>query len=118
MVDNTSQTGRCWVLIVLQITKYGLVDIEGVQTNIKRLTNQLWKLIPMRENEEDWKKQLDTVVLEITGINEIFMIDAVLLQLLSKLEGLREVDTSFELYRKTVFEAISLLQEFGRGFRV
>lgn len=118
MVDNTSQTGRCWVLIVLQITKYGLVDIEGVQTNIKRLTNQLWKLIPMRENEEDWKKQLDTVVLEITGINEIFMIDAVLLQLLSKLEGLREVDTSFDLYRKTVFETISLLQEFGRGFRV
>lgn len=72
----------------------------------------------MRENEEDWNKQLSTVILEITGINEIFMIDSVLLQLLSKLEGLREVDTTFELYRKTVFECISLLQEFGRGFRV
>lgn len=72
----------------------------------------------MRENNEDWQKQLDTVILEITGINEIFMINAVLLQLLSKLEGLREVDTTFELYRKTVFETISLLQEFGRGFRV
>lgn len=71
----------------------------------------------MRENGEDWSKQLDTVILEITGINEIFMIDAVLLQLLSKLEGMREVETSFELYRKTVFESISLLQEFGRGFR-
>ena len=71
----------------------------------------------MRENEEDWEKQLDTVILEITGINEIFMIDAVLLQLLSKLEGLREVNTTFELYRKTVFETISLLQEFGRGYR-
>ena len=34
----------------------------------------------MRENEEDWEKQLNTVILEITGINEIFMIDAVLLQ--------------------------------------
>lgn len=71
----------------------------------------------MRENEEDWEKQLNTVILEITGINEIFMIDAVLLQLLSKLEGLKEVDTTFDLYRKTVFETISLLQEFGRGFR-
>ena len=70
----------------------------------------------MRENEEDWVKQLDTVILEITGINEIFMINSVLLQLLSKLEGLREVETSFELYRKTVFETISLLQEFGREF--
>ena len=63
----------------------------------------------MRENEEDWTKQLDTVILEITGINEILMIDSILLQLLSKLEGLREVETSFEMYRKTVFEAISLL---------
>lgn len=72
----------------------------------------------MRENGEDWHKQLDTVILEITGINEIFMMDEVLLQLLSKLEGLREVDTSFDLYRKTVFETISLLQEYGRGFRL
>lgn len=81
-----------------------------------RLTNQLWKLIPMRENKEDWHKQLDTVILEITGINEIFIINGTSLSLLSKLEGLRTMDTSFELYRKTVFESIGLLQEFGRGF--
>ena len=41
--------------------------------NVKRLTNQLWKLIPMRENEEDWKKQLDTVIIEIAGLNEVFV---------------------------------------------
>ena len=81
-----------------------------------RLTNQLWKLIPMRENKEDWKKQLETVILEITGLNEVFVINGTLAALLSKLEGLRILDTSFELYRKTVFESISLLQEFGRGF--
>jgi hypothetical protein len=63
----------------------------------------------MRENEEDWEKQLDTVIIEITGINEILMINDILLQLLSKLEGLKIVETSFELYRKTVFECISLL---------
>lgn len=100
------------------MTKYGLVEIEEIQANVKRLTNQLWKLIPMRENEEDWRKQLETVIIEITGMNIILVIDEVLMQLLSKLEGLRDVDTSFELYRKTVFECISLLQEFGRGFRV
>jgi hypothetical protein len=26
----------------------------------------------MREHEEDWKKQLDTVIVEIAGLNEIF----------------------------------------------
>lgn len=86
--------------------------------NTSRLTNQLWKLIPMKENEEDWQKQLDTVIIEISGLNEIAIIDPLLLQLLSKLEGLRVEDVNFELYRKTVFEAISLLQEFNRGVRL
>lgn len=65
----------------------------------------------MKENQEDWKKQLDSAILEITGMNEILIFTPSLLSLLSKLEGLRVVDTPFELYRKTVFEAISLLQE-------
>ena len=74
-----------------------------------RLTNQLWKLIPMKEHEEDWQKQLDTVIIEITGLNEILILTPKLLTLLSKLEGLRVVEIPFTLYRKTVFEAISLL---------
>ena len=56
------------------LTKYDFgVSIEDFNKNIKRLTNQLWKLIPMRENEEDWKKQLDTVLIEIAGLNELFI---------------------------------------------
>lgn len=58
------------------ITKYGFViSVEVFDKNITRLTNQLWKLIPMRENNEDWEKQLNTVVLEIAGLNEIFHLD-------------------------------------------
>ena len=76
--------------------------------NGRRLTNQLWKLIPMRENNEDWEKQLDTVILEFVGLNELF-VGPIYLQILSKLEGLRVKDTNFELYRKTTFECISLL---------
>ena len=78
--------------------------------NIQRLSNQIWKCIPMRENDEDWKKQLNTVEIELVGLNEIFMSQR-FLQLLSKLEGLRIKETSFELYRKTIFESLSLLQE-------
>ena len=83
---------------------------EAIIKNIQRLTNQLWKCIPMRENDEDWEKQLDTVKIEIAGLSEMFM-KPQLLQLLSKLEGLRIEETNFELYRKTIFECISLLQE-------
>lgn len=71
----------------------------------------------MREHEEDWSKQLETVTLEIAGLNEIFMVPQ-FLQLLSKLEGLRIQETSFELYRKTVFESINLLQELNHGIRL
>lgn len=63
----------------------------------------------MKEHEEDWEKQLDTVVLEITGLKEIFILTPTLVSLLSKLEGLRVVEVPFTLYRKTVFESISLL---------
>ena len=66
------------------LDKYGIgFDKNDVIKNIRRLTNQLWKLIPMRENEEDWQKQLDTVILEFVGLNEIF-IGPTFLQALSK----------------------------------
>ena len=85
---------------------------EAIQKTIRRLTNQLWKLIPMRENDEDWYKQLQTVTLEIAGLNELF-ISPTFLQLLSKLEGLQIKEVNFELYRKTIFECINILQELS-----
>lgn len=90
--------------------KYNIkIREEDCNKNVQRLTNQLWKLIPMREHEEDWGKQLETVILEIVGLDEIF-IGPSFIQLLSKLEGLRKEDIDFEFYRKTIFECISLLR--------
>lgn len=70
----------------------------------------------MREHEEDWEKQLDTVIIEIAGLNEIFIYEPQFLQILSKLEGLKiNKNLDFQIYRKTVFEIINLLQEFKNG---
>ena len=100
------------------MTKYNFsFEIKDIEVNVRRLTNQLWKLIPMREHNEDWLKQLNTVSIEIAGLNEIFS-GPQFLQMLCKLEGLKTQDTTFELYRKTVFECISLLQELNHGIRV
>lgn len=85
-------------------------DPAVIEKNIVRLINQLWKLIPMRENSEDWEKQLNTVIIEIAGLGQIFNQEPQFLQLVSKLEGLRVVETDFNLYRKTVFESIGLLR--------
>ena len=83
-----------------------------VTTNINRLTNQLWKLIPMRENQENWLAHLDYLIVELAGLNELSLnADTNFLILLSKLKGLKVEDTTFQIYRKTVFECISLLRE-------
>lgn len=90
------------------MTKYNL-DLN-IQPEINRLTNHLWKLIPMRENEENWELQLTTVINEIVGLNEILNYSNNYLVLLAKLEGLLHSESTFEFYRKTVFEAISLVR--------
>ena len=64
----------------------------------------------MKENDEDWDKQLNTVVIEACGLSEIFIEEPDYVALLSKLEGLRSLDLDFTVFRKTVFECISLLQ--------
>ena len=91
-----------------------IVSTTVFEANINRLTNQLWKLIPMRENGENWQSQLETVVLEIIGLNKLFSDSLDFLILISKLKGLEESNVDFDLYRKTIFEAISLL----RGIRL
>ena len=98
------------------ITKYGFeIKDEVVEKQLIRLINQMWKLIPMKEHEENWEKQLDMVIIEIAGLNEIFSFKPLFLQLLSKLEGLKVTEVSFNIYRKTVFDSINLLQEIKNG---
>lgn len=93
-------------------TKYDFsFSEEEVNKEIIRLTNQMWKLIPMRENDEAWDKQLETVIIDIAGKDEIFLHNSQFLQLLSKLEGLRIVDVDFPIYRKTIFECINLIND-------
>lgn len=101
---------------LIMITKYDNIEVsnDNFNANIIRLTNQLWKLIPMKENNEDWEKQLNTVIIEIVGLGEVIKLASspLFLQLVSKLEGIKEKkDIPFHLYRKTVFETINLIQE-------
>lgn len=63
----------------------------------------------MKENNEDWEKQLETLIVEIAGLN--ILCSEKLIQLLSKLIGLQEMkEIHFDLYRKTIFECIDIIQ--------
>ena len=63
----------------------------------------------MRENKEDWKTHLDSLHLEIVGLSQLYSNSPAYISLLSKIEGLLNIETEFMLYRIIVFVFISLL---------
>lgn len=83
--------------------------------DLQRLVNQTWKLIPMREHNEDWRKQLYSVIIEVRGLHRIFGDQLDFLILLSTLEGLNdEQESPFMEYRAAVFSATSIISEMAR----
>lgn len=111
MKGYTVQLGASCSLVVLLITKYGFeISDDAFAFDKKRLINQIWKLLPMREKEEDWQEHLKKIIIEISGLNEIFN-EVNYIILLSNLEGLLiNQEVPFEIYRKVVFDCISLLK--------
>lgn len=96
------------------VNKYNIdFPEQTIDQDLKRLINQLWKLIPMRENGEDWISHLMVMIEEIAGLVEIFKNKPEGLILLSKLEGLtsKVCEEDFMIYRKTVFRCIDLLAQ-------
>lgn len=92
-------------------TKYCFdIPKEVILSDRKRLINQLWKVLPMKENNEDWEKQLQSVINEISGLNRIFVDNINFLILLSKLESLYLIKNFID-FRRTIFESINILGE-------
>lgn len=79
-----------------------------------RLVNQIYKMLPMFEKQEDWKKQLNTVILECKGYNYIFKDAPDLFIMIAKLNSLNEAEDHLS-FRKTIFEIISILKETDYG---
>ena len=112
-MDLLSLTGLLLEKRVPLMNKYNInFPINIIDQDLKRLINQLWKLIPMRENGEDWEIHLKTILEEISGLVHIYKDKVEGLILLSKLEGLTSnACNDFMIYRKTVFRCIDLLTQ-------
>lgn len=98
------------------MTKYNTeIDNEIVITNLKRLINQTYKLLPNREEGIDWSTPLSTITEEIAGMAALFNKDLGpdTLSLLSKLEGLKTLDGEEEFFsfRRTIFECLNLMNK-------
>ena len=78
--------------------------------NNTRLTNQIFKLLPMFENGEDWQAQRQTIILELLGYNDMFEDNPQFMVLVAKLYALNHAEDKM-VFRKLVFEAITALKE-------
>ena len=83
-----------------------------VVATLKRLTNQIYKLLPNREEGGDWQTPLTTIIEELAGMNKLlFDQQHVSFSLLCKLKGLFDLadEENFFLYRRMIFECLSLM---------
>ena len=95
------------------ILKYNIeIDTAAINENIKRLTNQIYKLLPNREEDADWQTPLTTIIEEIGGMSRLVTgHQETLFILLCKLEGLFMLtnENDFFSYRRTIFECLNLM---------
>ena len=87
------------------------IENEAIVKNIDRLTNQVFKLLPNREEGGDWKTPLENIIIELAGMDELLLDHVNLFSLLCKLEALLKLDREdeFLLFRKTIFECLGLM---------
>lgn len=100
------------------VTKYNAeIDNESIAINLKRITNQVYKLLPSREEGMDWEKPLSTLLEEIAGMDRLLVgKHDILFPLLCKLEGLFILtqEEDFFLFRRTIFECLSLINDLTK----
>lgn len=93
------------------------VSDEIIQLDFKRLINQVYKLLPIREEGQDWQKPLQTIIVQLVGMKSLFLDqqEQTFVILLCKLEGMKTLkgQEHFSLYRRTIFECLSLLGDIS-----
>ena len=100
--------------------KYNLnISQKIIDKDLRRIINQIYKLLPLREEGENWQKLLQTVIQQLVGLQRLFLDqqEESFLILLCKLEGLNILvqEEQFSLYRRIIFECLSLLSEMKQN---
>lgn len=102
----------------METVYYTTVDNEVVYSILERMTSQTFKLLPMREEEQEWTKPLETLSIELLGLSKIFPQNPSLFSAVCKMEGIKEMGDrmDFMTYRRTIFEICGLLGKAKENF--
>lgn len=101
------------------ILKYGInIDYQIIVHRLHSLLNQIYKLLPSREEGVNWQRPLETIEQELAGMHRLMneKYSQEFLPLLSKLEGLYSLDkdSDFSCYRRVIFECLSIMNELQK----
>lgn len=99
------------------VLKYNIEIAEGaVIENVDRIINQIFKLLPSREEGGDWETPLHNLMLEVGGMNKLLCDQTTLFSLLCKMEALTTLtgEEDYLAFRKLIFECLTLLKQFKK----
>lgn len=101
------------------LLKYNInIDNSVINDRLQILINQVYKLLPNRQQGIDWEKPLDTIMEELAGMQRLMNCgySDLYFPLLNKLEGLHSLtkDNDFFCYRRTIFECLSLMNDLQK----
>lgn len=95
------------------ILKYDIeIDNNSILQNIDRITNQIFKLLPVREENGNWQAPLTNLIVEIGGMSSLLSDHTDLFSLLCKMEALLNKlsnEEDFFVFRKTIFDCLGLM---------
>lgn len=95
------------------ISKYNFeVDEVVIKENLHRLINLTFKLLPMREEGMDWRKPLQTILVELSGMSSLLSGQQnKLFTVICKLQGILSLDCDYQVFRRFIFESINILSQ-------
>ena len=98
------------------VIKYNAyINDSDIASNIDRITNLIFKLLPSREEGGEWQIPLKNLIVELSGMSRLLN-NKDLFSVLCKLEGLLTLteEDDFLQYRKTIFECLSQLNKIKK----
>ena len=98
------------------VIKYNIeIDSSAVEKNLERITNLTFKLLPNREEGNDWETPLQNLIIELAGMAKL-LDQTMLFSLLCKMEGLQTLQSEddFLKFRRTIFDCLNILQDIKK----
>ena len=101
----------------------GVIKNQALIEYYKMLIGRVYKLLPMKENQEDsqcWKKEKDKLILELHSGEKLFNNSGLYVEIIYKLECLDELEhIPFDKnspFKKCIVETIDVIRQLLKKF--